>query len=82
MSPSVVARVTIRPVEIEMSRAGIWETRPSPMDSRLYVEMASPIDWCRCTTPTKKPPTRLTSVMTIAAMASPLTNFDAPSMAP
>ncbi len=35
MSASLVARVTMRPVETESSRAGIWETRPSPTDSRL-----------------------------------------------
>ena len=32
--------------------------------------------------PTMKPPTRFTSTMTMAAIASPLTNFDAPSIAP
>ena len=35
MSPSVAARVTIRPAAIEMSSAGIWVTRPSPMVSRV-----------------------------------------------
>ncbi len=35
MSFSPVARVTIRPVATESSRAGIWDTRPSPTDSRL-----------------------------------------------
>ena len=32
--------------------------------------------------PTTMPPTRLIAVMTTAAMASPLTNFEAPSIAP
>ena len=35
MSSWVVARVTIRPVDTDISSAGIWETRPSPMVSRL-----------------------------------------------
>jgi hypothetical protein len=35
MARSVVARVTIRPVDIDMSSAGICETSPSPTDSRL-----------------------------------------------
>ncbi len=82
MSPSLVDRVTIRPVATESSSAGIWETRPSPTDSRLYVEMASPNGMPFCATPTAKPPIRLTRVITIAAMASPLTNFEAPSIAP
>ena len=30
MSPSVAERVTMMPVAVESSRAGIWETRPSP----------------------------------------------------
>ena len=32
---SVVARVTMRPVETDRSSAGIWLTRPSPTDMRL-----------------------------------------------
>ena len=43
---------------------------------------ASPKDIPFCTTPTVKPPIRLTSVMMMAAIASPLTNFEAPSIAP
>ena len=82
MSPSPADRVTIRPVATESSSAGIWETRPSPTVSRLYVATASPKDIPFCTTPTVKPPTRLTSVMMMAAIASPLTNFEAPSIAP
>ena len=34
------------------------------------------------TMPTAKPPMRLMSVMMMAAIASPLTNFEAPSIAP
>ena len=35
MSLSDTPRVTTRPVATESSSAGIWETRPSPIDSRL-----------------------------------------------
>ena len=34
-SSSVAARVTMMPVEMEIRRAGICETRPSPTLSRL-----------------------------------------------
>ena len=77
-----LARVTIRPVATESSSAGIWETRPSPIDRRLYLASASVTDRCWDSTPIAKPPTRLISVMMIAAMASPLTNFVAPSIEP
>ena len=40
---SLGTRVTMMPVATEMSSAGIWETRPSPTDSRQYGAMASPI---------------------------------------
>ena len=33
-SSSAVDRVTIMPVAVAISSAGIWVTRPSPMDSR------------------------------------------------
>ena len=82
MSSSPVARVTIRPVATESSRAGICETRPSPTESRLYVVTASLNDMPIWATPMAKPPTRLTMVMMIAAIASPLTNLEAPSIAP
>ena len=44
--------------------------------------MASIGSMPRCSTPTAKPPIRLISVMMMAAIASPLTNFDAPSIEP
>ncbi len=44
--------------------------------------MASPKGMPFWATPTAKPPIRLTSVMMMAAIASPLTNFEAPSIAP
>jgi hypothetical protein len=82
MSASPPERVTIRPVATDSSSAGICETRPSPTLSRLYVVIASAGDMPRCTMPTMNPPIRLIRVMTMAAMASPLTNFDAPSIEP
>ena len=44
--------------------------------------IASPKDMPFWAIPTAKPPMRLTRVMTMAAMASPLTNFEAPSIEP
>ncbi len=44
--------------------------------------MASPKVMPFWATPIAKPPIRLTRVMITAAIASPLTNFDDPSMAP
>ena len=82
MSSLLAARVTIRPVLIEISRAGIWLTRPSPtLSKRVGVDRVGDA-MCFCTTPIKNPPKRLMKVMTIAAVASPLTNFEAPSIAP
>ena len=81
-SLSVAARVTMRPDDSEISSAGICATRPSPTVRRLYVLIASPNDRCCCRMPTAKPPIRLMATMTIAAIASPFTNFDAPSIAP
>ena len=80
--PVEAARVTISPVAVEISSAGICDTRPSPTVSSAYVETASPGLSPRCTTPMAIPPTRLMATMMSAAMASPLTNLDAPSMAP
>ena len=82
MSPEVAERVTIRPVATESSSAGICETRPSPTVSRLYWFIASAGDMPCCRMPIAKPPTRLMTVMMMAAMASPLTNLEPPSMAP
>ena len=82
MSPSVAERVTMMPVAVESSRAGIWETRPSPTVSSEKVETASPGAMPRCMTPMAKPPMRLISVTMMPAIASPLTNFEAPSIEP
>ncbi len=82
MSPSAVARVTTMPVDTDSSSAGICVTRPSPTVSRLNRSMASPADMPICIMPIANPPTRLMTVMTMPAIASPLTNFDPPSIAP
>ena len=70
------------PVAIEISRAGIWAARPSPTVSSEKWCAASPNERCCIATPMAMPPTRLISVMMTAAIASPLTNFEAPSIAP
>ena len=67
---------------IEMSSAGICETRPSPivrMPKRLRHQPAS---WPNISMPMRMPPMMLMEVMMMPAMASPFTNFIAPSMAP
>ena len=82
MSPSAVARVTTMPVDTDSSSAGICVTRPSPMVSRLNRCSDSPADMPICIIPMTKPPIRLMTVMMMPAIASPLTNFDPPSIAP
>lgn len=82
MSPSAVDRVTTMPVATESSSAGICVTRPSPIVSRLNRSSASAGDMPICIMPMTKPPMRLMTVMTMPAIASPLTNFEPPSIAP
>ena len=82
MSADAVARVTIRPVDTDISSAGIWVTRPSPMVSSEKRSSDSPGLIPICSMPMPKPPSRLTTVMMIPAIASPLTNLEPPSMAP
>jgi hypothetical protein len=79
---SEAERVTMMPVATEISRAGIWAARPSPTVSSEKCEAASPNGMPCWATPTMMPPSRLIIVMRTAAMASPLTNFEAPSIAP
>ena len=79
---SEVERVTMMPVATEISSAGIWAARPSPTVSSEKCEAASPNGMPCWTTPTMMPPSRLMTVIRMAAMASPLTNFEAPSIAP
>ena len=79
---SVAARVTMMPVAVEISSAGICATRPSPIDSSEKVERASPKVMPCCSMPIAMPPRMLIETMMMPAMASPLTNFEAPSIAP
>lgn len=67
---------------IEVISAGICVTSPSPMVRREYVSNASEIGMECTSTPAASPTKRLISVMISPAMASPLTNFDAPSSEP
>jgi hypothetical protein len=81
-STSEAERVTRMPVPTEISSAGICAHRPSPTDSSEKCWLAS-VNGMPCwTTPMMMPPTRLISVIRIAAIASPLMNFEAPSIAP
>ncbi len=70
------------PEAIEISRAGICETRPSPTVSEEKFETALPKGIPIWTTPMTRPPMRLIRVMSTPAMASPFTNLEAPSIAP
>ena len=75
-------RVTRMPVPTEMSSAGICAHRPSPIVSSEKCWAASPNGMPICMTPITTPPIRLMAVIRMPAMASPLTNFEAPSIAP
>ncbi len=81
-SVSDAARVTMMPVATEISSAGIWAARPSPTVSSEKCWIAWLNGMCCCSTPTTIPPIRLIAVISTAAIASPLTNFEAPSIAP
>jgi hypothetical protein len=75
-------RVTKRPLATATISAGICATSPSPIDSSEYVWIAWSADRPRWPIPTTRPPSKLMATMTIAAIASPLTNRMAPSIAP
>ena len=81
-SSAPAERVTRMPVATEISSAGIWAHRPSPIDSSEKCWPASPNDMPIWTTPMMMPPSRLMPVIRMPAIASPLTNFEAPSIAP
>ena len=81
-SASLPERVTMMPVAVEIRSAGIWAARPSPIVRSGKVWTASENDMPRCSTPTTMPPSRLMATIRMPAMASPLTNLDAPSIAP
>ena len=74
--------VTIIAVAIANNRDGICATNPSPIDNKIYVSAASSNANSCCVIPIIKPPIMLIAKIKIPATASPLTNFDAPSIAP
>ncbi len=80
--PSTPPLVTTMPAAVETSRAGICDTRPSPTVSVVKVPAASPNAMPWRTMPMARPPRMLMEVISSPAMASPRTNFAAPSMAP
>ena len=76
------ARATMRPAAIATMKAGIWETRPSPIESMPNTEIdCSAVQPC-ISIAIANPPMMLTPVMMMPAIASPRTNFEAPSIAP
>ena len=81
-SLSLPERVTITPVAVEISSAGICAARPSPIDSRVNVLTASENERPCWSIPIAMPARRLIATMITPATASPLTNFEAPSIAP
>lgn len=81
-SPASDTRVTMMAAADESSSAGICATSPSPMVSSEYWRNASPALMSCIVTPMAAPPIRLMSRIRMLAMASPRTNFEAPSIAP
>ncbi|KWV89240.1 hypothetical protein PFLmoz3_02143 [Pseudomonas fluorescens] len=82
LRPSGATRVMIMPAVREINSAGICAIRPSPIVSTEYSAIESAALKPCWNIPVEKPPNRLTTTMINPAMASPLTNFMAPSMAP
>ena len=83
MSPSVADRVTMRPVAVEMQQGGdLRDQAVADGQQRVGLRRPRPGAMPCCMTPIAKPPMRLISVMMMPAIASPLTNFEAPSIAP
>ena len=70
------------PDVIETRSAGICETSPSPIVKIPYFVTAQATSLPFIRTPTQIPPTMLIAVMMRPAIASPFTNFIAPSIAP
>ena len=75
-------RVTITPVAREIRSDGMELTKPSPIANFPNWLSASVIDKSPLAVKMMVPPIRLTSTMMIPAIASPLTNFEAPSIDP
>ena len=79
---SSATRVTSTPAAMQISSDGICDTIASPMDSTVKRSAAWPAVMFMYITPMAMPPRMLMAVITRPAMASPLTNFIAPSMPP
>ena len=75
-------RVTMTPDVMEISSAGIWPTRPSPIVRMPKRFTHQPTSCPNISMPMRMPPMMLIDVMMMPAMASPFTNFIAPSIAP
>ena len=73
---------TSRPAAVDTISAGICETRPSPTVSTVKAWAASPNGMPCWATPMIRPPMTLMNTIRRPAMASPLTNLEAPSIAP
>ncbi len=74
------ALVTIMPVATLTINAGIWDTKPSPIVSRVNNCADSGADNCNCSIPIINPAAILMKAIIIDAIASPLTNLLPPSM--
>ena len=81
-SRSEAVRVTMMPVATEISSAGICAARPSPTVRIEYVLIVSPKLRCRCSRPIDDAADQVDAGDQHGAVASPRTNFEAPSMAP
>ena len=81
-APSMPPLVTTMPAAVDTSSAGICETSPSPTDRVVNVAAASASGMPWRISPMAKPPKMLMEVISRPAIASPRTNFAAPSMAP
>ena len=82
VEPRVPPFDTSRPAASETISAGICVTRPSPTESLVNTSAAAAGDMPWRVTPMTMPPKMLTAVMMRPAMASPRTNFEAPSIEP
>ena len=76
------ALVTKIPAAVDIRSAGIWLTSPSPIVNLIYVWAAVAKSILSIITPIIIPAKIFTTVTIIPAMASPLTNFEAPSIEP
>ena len=79
---SLSALVTKIPAAVDIRSAGIWLTSPSPIVNLIYVWAAVAKSILSIITPIIIPAKIFTTVTIIPAMASPLTNFEAPSIEP